>query len=85
MSTSITKGTWEIAIYDQKEMISELHYWRVDVWQNHDFLRSDNPSQAKCLWSRDNFDWDNYKLTEDTLDTVVGKAVEFIKGEQSER
>jgi hypothetical protein len=82
VSTSVTKESWEIVVYHQKELLTELHWWAVEVWENFDLLGSDNPSRAKRLSSYDNFDWEKYKLTEDTLETLLGKTAEFIKGEQ---
>jgi hypothetical protein len=82
MSTSVTKDGWEIVVYDQKELLSGLRWWAVEVWQNHELLGSDNPSRAKCLWSEDNFNWDNYTLTDETLEGLVAKAALFIKGRQ---
>lgn len=77
MSTSVTQDSWEIVIYDQKELHTGLCYWAVDVWQDFDAL-----DRAKFLWGDDNFDWDKYELTPDTLETLVAKAAEFIKGQQ---
>jgi hypothetical protein len=82
MSTSVTKDAWEIVVYDQNELLSGLRWWAVQVWQNHEFLQSDNSSRAKCLWSADNFDWDNYTLTDETLESLVSRAAQFIKEQQ---
>ena len=84
MSTSITKGAWEIVVIDQKEMYSALRYWVVEVWQNLEMLGSEKPQMAKCLFSIDNINY-NYAestLTNDTLESLISKAVEFIKGQQ---
>lgn len=77
MSTSITKGSWQIIVFDQKEMLSELRYWVVQVWEDYD-----QDVLSNCLWSDDNFDWDSYKETDITLESLISKALEFIKGEQ---
>jgi hypothetical protein len=83
MSTSVTKGTWEIVVYKQKELLDQLDYWAVDVWENYEFLESDNPSVAKLLWSDDNYDFEKKTLTKDSLETLVAKAAKFIKGQES--
>lgn len=82
MSTSITKDRFEIVIYKQKELLTELDWLAVEIWQNFEMLGSSNPRQAKRLWAYDNFDWDKYELTEDTLENLLSKASEFIKGKQ---
>ena len=84
MSTSVTQGAWEIVVIDQKELYSELRYWVVEVWQNLDMLGSNKPDLAECLFSVDNINY-NYSqstLTDDTLESLISKAVEFIKGQQ---
>ena len=82
MSTSQTVDQSEIVIYEQLELLTKTPYWAVEVWQNYEFLESDNSTRAQCLWSNDNFDFDKKQLNEETLESLVAQAVDFIKGEQ---
>ena len=79
MSMAITKGNWQIEVIDQYDLISEVRYWVVEVWQNLDRLSS---GEAECLLSLDNFEYENSAITSDTLESMIAQAVEFIKGEQ---
>lgn len=85
MSTSVTQGDWQIVIYDQLELHTRLRWWSVAVWVDFDRLApiaGEIRGKARCLWEKDNFDWDKYELTSDTLESLVAEATEFIKGEQ---
>ncbi len=82
MSTCRTDYQWEVVIYDQHELYSKINFWSVEVWENFGEIGSEAPSKAKCLWNEENFDWHNQRLTEDTLETLMAKAANFIKDEQ---
>jgi hypothetical protein len=89
MSTSITKYSSQIVVYLQKEMLSELHYWVVEVWKNFDELKpygNERTGKAQCLLSIDNMNWDisGYGLTNDTLESLIAKATKFIKEQTKE-
>ena len=76
MSTSITKFDCQIVIYHQHEMLSEIDYWVVEVWQDFDQL-----GKAEQLFGIDNLDDDElpFTLTDDTLESMVSKATAFIQ------
>jgi hypothetical protein len=76
---AITKGNWQIEVIDQYDLIGEVRYWVVEVWQNLDCLSA---GAAERLLGLDNFDYENGTLTNDTLESMIAQAVEFIKGEQ---
>ncbi len=76
---AITKGNWQIEVIDQYDLIGEVRYWVVEVWQNLDRLSA---GEAECLLSLDNFDYENSAITSDTLESMIAEAVQFIKGEQ---
>lgn len=76
---AVTKGSWQIEIIDQYDLVANLRYWVVEVWENLELLKE---GKAKRLLSIDNFDYENNKLTKDTLESMLTEAIEFIKGEQ---
>lgn len=87
MSTSITINDWQIVIYQQKEMYSKLEYWIVEVWQNFDQLAprpGEAQGKAERLYSWDNLNYSDtgYSLSNDTLETLIEKAISLIKGEK---
>lgn len=87
MSTSVTINDWQIVIYQQKELYSELEYWVVEVWQDFDQLSplpGEKQGKAKRLYSWDNLNDDDtgYSLSSDTLNTLIEKAIALIKGEK---
>jgi hypothetical protein len=89
MSTSVTQYDCQIVVYQQKELLSGLDYWLVEVWKDFDQLRPDENEKigkARCLMSIDNMDWDAqaWQLTNDTLESLISKATEFIR-EQTEK
>lgn len=87
MSTSITLNDWQIVIYQQKELYSQLEYWVVEVWQDFDQLApkdGEKTGKAKHLYSWDNLNEHDtgYSLSDDTLETLIEKAIALIKGEK---
>ena len=89
MSTSITKFDCQIVIYHQHEMLSKIDYWVVEVWQDFDRLKpegNEKVGKAQQLFGIDNMDWNNkYQLTDDTLESMVAKALDFIKQTTKEK
>jgi len=86
MSTSITINDWQIVVYNQKELHSNLEYWIVEVWQDFDQLDpkpGEEKGKAKCLFNISNLDPNDpgYSLTSETLETLTAKATAFIIGE----
>lgn len=77
MSTSITQQTWQIVIHDQLELHSRLRYWSVAVWTDYE-----SNALAQCHWQNDNFDWEKYELSTESLNSLVLTASAIIKGEQ---
>jgi hypothetical protein len=89
MSTSVTKYDCQIVIYFQKELFSELDYCVVEVWQDFDRLKpygNEKFGKAECLWSDDNLNVSGKpELTEDTLESLIAKATQFIKEDKEKK
>jgi hypothetical protein len=83
MSTSVTKYDCQIVIYFQKELLSGLDYCVVEVWKDFDRLKpygNERFGKAECLWSDDNLNASGMPaLTDETLETLIARATEFIK------
>ena len=89
MSTSVTQYDCQIVVYQQKELMSALDYWLVQVWKDFDQLKpegNEKIGKARCLMSIDNMDWDAqvWQLTDDTLESLISKATEFIRQQTEE-
>ena len=89
MGTSVTKYDCQIVVYFQKELYSKIEYWVVEVWENFDELKpygNEKTGKAKCLMSIDNMSWEpgDYKLTDETLESLIAKATEFIREQTKE-
>lgn len=74
MSTSVTQKTWQIVVHDQLEMHTQLRWWSVAVWTDYD--RDD---LAQCHWQNDNFDWNKYELSGESLETLITVAADIVE------
>ena len=77
MSTEKTLSSYNIFVYRQKEMYSNIEFWRAEIWTSE--MLSEEPEQL--LWEAQTAisDYSETKLNGETLHTILAKAADFME------